>query len=279
MMGIESGQAARHDGGGPRGHPRPPRSDEPVTRADRLVHPQRRAAPAAALHPPAVRGGGGRPGLAVGPARRGPVRLLAALDRRDHRAGGFDILGVALAGHGGAGRGVRHTVDRRDWRLVGPMHIAETKEQAYEDVRVRPRPTGSTTSGGSPPSRWRPRPTTRSSWPTPSTPPGFAVIGTPDDAIAQIERLAKQSGGFGAFLLMAHEWADPEATLTRYELMARYVMPRFQGSSDRTAVSRDWAAENRPDVHRRGDERGHDRRPEAPRGARGRPGRIDEHSR
>ena len=27
------------------------------------------------------------------------------------------------------------TVDRRKWRLVGPMHIADTKEQAYEDVR------------------------------------------------------------------------------------------------------------------------------------------------
>ncbi len=27
------------------------------------------------------------------------------------------------------------TVDRKAWRLVGPMHIAETKEQAYADVQ------------------------------------------------------------------------------------------------------------------------------------------------
>src|SRR3954447_15508051 len=27
------------------------------------------------------------------------------------------------------------TVDRKQWRLVGPMHIAETKEQAYRDVQ------------------------------------------------------------------------------------------------------------------------------------------------
>ena len=51
---------------------------------------------------------------------------------------------------------------------------------------------------------------------------GFAVIGTPDDAIAQIQRLVDQSGGFGTFLFMAHEWADREAPRRRsYELMAR----------------------------------------------------------
>ena len=41
---------------------------------------------------------------------------------------------------------------------------------------------------------------------------GFAVIGTPDDAVAQIQRLIDQSGGFGTFLSMAHEWADRDAT-------------------------------------------------------------------
>jgi len=44
-------------------------------------------------------------------------------------------------------------------------------------------------------------------------------------AIAQIERLAEQSGGFGCYLLMAHEWANPEASRRSYELLARYVMP------------------------------------------------------
>jgi limonene 1,2-monooxygenase len=75
---------------------------------------------------------------------------------------------------------------------------------------------------------------------------GFAVIGTPEMAVAQIERLQEQSGGFGTFLLMAHEWADREATLHSYELFAREVMPRFQGSLQALASSRDWAAENRP---------------------------------
>jgi limonene 1,2-monooxygenase len=74
---------------------------------------------------------------------------------------------------------------------------------------------------------------------------GLAVIGTPDDAIAQIERLKRQSGGFGAFLQMAHNWADFEATKRSYEMMARYVFPRFQGSSTNRDASLDWARTNR----------------------------------
>ena len=46
---------------------------------------------------------------------------------------------------------------------------------------------------------------------------------------------------------MAHEWADNAATRRSYELLARYVLPRFQGSADGTVASRDWAAENRPE--------------------------------
>jgi alkanesulfonate monooxygenase SsuD/methylene tetrahydromethanopterin reductase-like flavin-dependent oxidoreductase (luciferase family) len=73
----------------------------------------------------------------------------------------------------------------------------------------------------------------------------FAVIGTPDDAIDQIDRLVEQSEGFGTFLLMAHEWADVEATRHSYELFARHVIPHFQRSADSLVASRDWAAHNR----------------------------------
>ena len=65
--------------------------------------------------------------------------------------------------------------------------------------------------------------------------------------MAQIERLVEQSGGFGTYLLMAHEWADREATLHSYELFARYVQPQFQGTRPSLTGSRDWAAENRPE--------------------------------
>ena len=45
----------------------------------------------------------------------------------------------------------------------------------------------------------------------------------------QIERLAKQSGGFGCYMCLAHEWANPEATKRSYELIAQRVFPEFQG--------------------------------------------------
>ena len=74
---------------------------------------------------------------------------------------------------------------------------------------------------------------------------GLAVIGTPEMAAEQVSRLVEQSGGFGTYLFMGHDWADRQATLASYELFAREVMPRFQGSMPSLVDSRDWAAANR----------------------------------
>ena len=160
--------------------------------------------------------------------------------------GGFDVLGAHWQVMEERAEEFATTVDRKKWRLVGPMHIAETKEQAYEDVRhglpqwvdyfqrVAALPLGVDA-------------TDPAQMADALNATGFAVIGTPDDAAAQIQRLVDQSGGFGTFLTMAHEWADRVETRRSYELLAQYVFPRFQGSSDSTIASRDWAAENRPD--------------------------------
>ena len=61
---------------------------------------------------------------------------------------------------------------------------------------------------------------------------GLGSIGTVDDAVAQIERLMKQSnGGFGCYLLLAHEWANPVATHRSFELITQHVFPQFQGQA------------------------------------------------
>ncbi len=100
---------------------------------------------------------------------------------------------------------------------------------------------------------------------------GFGVIGTPDDAIAQIERLIEQSnGGFGTFLNMAHEWADTAATRTSYELMARYVFPHFQGSAVSTTTVARLGRREPSHLHRRGRGRHHDGHRQAQPGTRGR---------
>jgi limonene 1,2-monooxygenase len=137
------------------------------------------------------------------------------------------------------------TVDREKWRLVGPMHIAETREQAYKDVehgieqwfnyfkKVAAFPQMAVDGGnlremidfinGA----------------------GIGAIGTPDDARAQVQRLVDQSGGFGAMLLMAHEWANPEATRRSFELIAQHVMPEFQGQSWPTRNAKQRAMDTR----------------------------------
>jgi limonene 1,2-monooxygenase len=161
-------------------------------------------------------------------------------------AGGFDILGSHWEVMDERAAEFGTTVDRSNWRLVGPMHIADTKEQAIADVafgleqwvdyfqRVAALPIAPDT-------------TNFDSLVDALIASGFAVIGTVEDAIAQIERLRIQSGGFGTFLLMGHEWADTAATRHSYELFARYVAPEFQDSSRTLTASRDWAAENRPE--------------------------------
>jgi len=160
--------------------------------------------------------------------------------------GGFDVLGSHWTVMEERAAEFGTTVDRRSWRLVGPVHIADTKAQAYEDVRfglpqwvdyfqrVAALPLGPDT-------------TDVEEMANAMNASGFAVIGTVEDAIAQIQRLADQSGGFGTFLNMAHEWAPTAATHHSYELLARYVFPHFQGSATSTESSRDWAAANRPE--------------------------------
>ena len=143
-------------------------------------------------------------------------------------AGGFNALASnwAIAEEQAKEHGL--SVDRDAWRLVGPMHVAETTEKARENVRfglhkwisyfrdVAALPLAGEGDGD-------PIDMMIAS--------GMAVIGTPDDAIAQIERLQSQSGGFGCFLQMAHNWADWAQTQRSYELIARHVAPKFQGSN------------------------------------------------
>jgi limonene 1,2-monooxygenase len=71
------------------------------------------------------------------------------------------------------------------------------------------------------------------------------VCGEPDDLIKQITRLEEQTGGFGAFLVTAHDWASREATHRSYDLIARYVMPRFQDMNAWTQRSMGWVSANR----------------------------------
>ena len=132
-----------------------------------------------------------------------------------------------------------NVADRSKWRLVGPMHIAETREQAERDVEYgivqfskyfkHILPAGPVQGD------------TAAEIIANNQAFGFSVIGTPEDAIAKIEELVEASnGGFGAFLLMDNDWAPPVAKLRSYELFAEYVIPHFTGQLAPPTASQDW---------------------------------------
>jgi len=138
------------------------------------------------------------------------------------------------------------TVDRADWRLVGLMHVAETREQAYRDVeygieqwfryfqKVAAFPQMAVEGGD-----------VREMIDFVNT-AGIGAVGTVEDAAAQVEKLVKQSnGGFGCMLLLAHEWANPEATKRSFELIAQHVMPAFQGQRQATLDAKARATDTR----------------------------------
>ena len=109
-----------------------------------------------------------------------------------------------------------------------PVHLAETREAAFEQVRVGAGRVVTEYTGGT------------NGHPIPDVPQdeivdhmvdaGQWIVGTPDDAIAAIERFQESSGGFGGLLVRAEDWTTRESLFHSYELFARYVMPRFQGS-------------------------------------------------
>jgi len=128
---------------------------------------------------------------------------------------------------------VKHGVatSRDNWRLATCVYLADSRQEAWRDVE------GSIgrdmeyffaiglkapyeSYPGQPAGEITPRSgADRRDW----------IIGTPDDAIREIERMQAETGGFGGLLLTTHEWAATDKLRRSYELFARYVMPHFRG--------------------------------------------------
>ena len=122
-------------------------------------------------------------------------------------------------------------MDRSTWRLVGPFHIAETKEQAYQDVEHGIEYWFNYLQHVAAFPQMDVRGTNKHEMIDFINTSGIGVIGTADEARAQVQRLIDQSGGFGTLLIQGHDWANPQATRRSYELFAQDVMPYFQGQA------------------------------------------------
>ncbi len=139
--------------------------------------------------------------------------------------------------------------DRRTWRVLGNLHIADTREQAVQDCTYGLKEFSDYFGGGAGfvplANKVEGEPDTREAFVERYRQAGGVVIGTPDDAIEYIEGLLEQSGGFGTFLMLGHDWASPERTLDSYRLFAQKVIPHFKGQLASPRFSHDWATENR----------------------------------
>ncbi|MER7466224.1 flavin reductase family protein [Streptomyces sp. NPDC097981] len=60
-----------------------------------------------------------------------------------------------------------------------------------------------------------------------------------------IERMQRESGGFGTLLVNTQDWATREQTKRSYEMLARYVAPHFTGALDSRRASQKWVSENK----------------------------------
>jgi len=189
---------------------------------------------------------------------RFPIAVASTLTPAGMQAAGKYGLGVLSLGAGLPGGAdalanqwkiaqdeaakVGRTMNRKDWRLVINMHTAEDDELAIEQVKIGERIETVTyfedTLG---------RPPGRADDPLrDGVKMGTTLVGSPDTVSRGIERLIESSqGGIGGVMFRAHEWADRDKTMKSFELFARWVMPRFQGSLDTVVASREWAKANR----------------------------------
>src|SRR6266404_3364128 len=153
-------------------------------------------------------------------------------------AGQWRLAEETAAAHG-------KTMDRRQWRLVTNVHVAEDDELALRQVNAGERHEPVTyfeeTLG---------RPPGRSDDPLrEGVKMGTTLVGSVETVVKGIEKLWELSnGGFGGLLFRAHNWANRQETLHSYELFARYVMPRFQGTADGPRNSNEWARGNRKTI-------------------------------
>ncbi len=156
--------------------------------------------------------------------------------------GGYDALGInwKIANEVAAENGRKMNPEKL--RLVGPVHIAETRAEAYKNVEFGLHKWQDYFGGISAVAG---REATQGQSVEDLVKQGQIVVGTPDDAIAQIRRLQAKQGEFGVFLQLAHNWANFEATKKSYELWQRHVTPVINGANTKREEAFNWARDNK----------------------------------
>ena len=171
--------------------------------------------------------------LSMGVRRQGAVEQIPLAEM-------WSIAEESAAKHG-------QTVRRDDWRVAIPVHLAESRKEALEDVRLKATRYLKEYSYGI------------LGNPLPDIPLDQIVeymvegnewiVGTPDDCIAGIKQLQNITGGFGGLLIRSQEWTTREKILHSYELFSRYVKPQFQGALAGISASKRLMANKSQELH------------------------------
>ena len=146
------------------------------------------------------------------------------------------------------------TVNRADWRVLMSWHIAETREQAYREAGAglmrwhNEYNVGTLMRPGLEPFRSVDDALEKSAIGENAS----AAIGTPDDLVKAIKRVMTISGGAGAIVGFAHDWANAENTGRSWDMVARYVIPEINGFLDGLRKSQRFVIENRGVFERAG---------------------------
>jgi len=138
-------------------------------------------------------------------------------------------------------------IDRKDWRVLMSWHIAETREEARAQAGAglmkwhNEYTVGTLMRPGAVEFKTPDQAVDETAY----VDGAASVIGTPDDLIAAIRKLAASAGGFGTVLGFAHDWANRENTLKSWDLVARYVIPEIHGLLQGYRDSRQYVIDHR----------------------------------
>ena len=129
-------------------------------------------------------------------------------------------------------------VGRNQWRITVMTHLSDSLDQAKDDLKFGLQKWVDYSHNVLP----------NSPFPDSIEDPinygienKILLVGTPEDAIREIERIDKITGGFGVFLMFAHNFVTWDAAKKSYELMARHVIPYFRQSNSLRQKSYDGA--------------------------------------
>lgn len=138
-------------------------------------------------------------------------------------------------------------VDRGNWRVMFNWHIAESREQAFEEVEHgllrwhNEYTVGTLQRPGVEPFKDTADAIESLAYSEGSA----AVIGTPDDLIERVLEMAKVTGGFGVAIGFVNDWANPANTSKSWDMVARYVIPEVNGQLASMRESNQFVIENR----------------------------------